>query len=105
MINLSHVTLNGISSYLPNSDIIVKETSERSEFNHLRLIDDMKTLLFFLFAISILNRIDGIMVSVLASSVVDRSFDPRSGQTKNYKRVICSFSSQHVVLRRESKDG
>jgi membrane associated rhomboid family serine protease len=30
------------------------------------------------------NHIGGVMVSVLASSAVDRGFDPRSGQTKDY---------------------
>ena len=44
------------------------------------------------------------MVSVLASSVVDRGFKPRSGQTKDYKIVICCFSAKHAALRRESKD-
>jgi hypothetical protein len=33
---------------------------------------------------SLLNRIGGVMVSVLASSTVDRGFEPRSGQTKDY---------------------
>jgi hypothetical protein len=44
------------------------------------------------------------MVSVFASSVVDRVFEPRSGQTKNCKICICCFSSKHAALRRESKD-
>ena len=36
--------------------------------------------------ISIINdRIGGVMISVLASSAVDRGFEPRSGQTKDYK--------------------
>jgi hypothetical protein len=30
-----------------------------------------------------LNRIGGVMVSVLPSSAIDRSFKPRSGQTKD----------------------
>ena len=38
-----------------------------------------------------INRIHGVMVSVLASSVIDRGFEPRSGQTKNYKICICCF--------------
>ena len=41
---------------------------------------------------------------VLTSSVVDRGFDPRSGQTKDYKIGICCFSSKHAVLKRKSKD-
>ena len=44
------------------------------------------------------------MVSLLASSVVDRGFEPRSGQTKDYKIGICCFSTKHVALRRKSKD-
>ena len=49
-------------------------------------------------------RIGGVMVSVLASSEVDRGFEPRSGQTKDYKIGICWFSAKHVALRRKSKD-
>ena len=44
------------------------------------------------------------MVSVLASSAVDHGFEPRSGQTKDYKIGICCFSAKHAALRRESKD-
>jgi hypothetical protein len=46
------------------------------------------------------NRFGGIMVSVLAS--VDRGFDPRSGQTKDYKICICCFSAKHAALRRNN---
>ena len=35
------------------------------------------------------------MINVLTSSVVGRGFELRSGQTKDYKIVICSFSAQH----------
>jgi hypothetical protein len=52
-----------------------------------------------------LDRIGGPVVSVLASSAVDRGFEPRSGQTKDYKIGICCFSAQHASLRRKSKDG
>ena len=44
------------------------------------------------------------MVSVLASSAVDRGFEPRSGQTKDYKICICCFSAKHAALRRKIKD-
>ena len=44
------------------------------------------------------------MVSLFASSVVDRGFEPRSGQTKDYKIGICCFSAKHAALRRKSKD-
>jgi hypothetical protein len=50
------------------------------------------------------HRIGGVMVSVLASSAVDRGFEPRSGQTKDYKIGICCFSAKHAALRRKSKD-
>ena len=52
----------------------------------------------------ILNRIGGVMVSVLASSVVDCEFEPRSGQTKDCKIGICCFSAKHATLRRKIKD-
>ena len=45
------------------------------------------------------NRIGGVMVSVLASSAVDRGFEPLSGQTKDYKICICCFSAKHAALR------
>ena len=45
------------------------------------------------------------MVSVLASSAVDRGFEPRSDQTKNCKIGICCFSTKHAALWRKSKDG
>ena len=44
------------------------------------------------------------MVSMFASSAVDRGFEPRSGQTKDYKIGICCFSAKHTALRRKSKD-
>ena len=44
------------------------------------------------------------MVSMLVSSAVDRGFEPRSGQTNDYKIGICCFSTKHVVLRRKGKD-
>ena len=45
------------------------------------------------------------MGGVLASSVVDRVFVPRSGESKDYKIRMCCFSSKHTALRRKSKDG
>jgi hypothetical protein len=43
------------------------------------------------------------MVSVLATSAVDRVFEPRSGKTKDYKIGICCFSAKHAALRRRRK--
>ena len=48
------------------------------------------------------NHIGGVMVSVFVSSAVERGFEPRSSQTKDYK--ICCFSAKHAVLRSKSKD-
>jgi hypothetical protein len=44
------------------------------------------------------------MVSMLASSAVDRGSEPRSGKTKDYKIVICCFSAKHAALKSKSKD-
>ena len=52
------------------------------------LITPLVSLLF------LLNRIGDVMVSVLASSAVDCGFEPRSGQTKEYKNIICCFSAK-----------
>jgi hypothetical protein len=44
------------------------------------------------------------MFSVLASSVVDREFEPQSRETKDYEIGICCFSAKHAALRRKNKD-
>jgi hypothetical protein len=44
------------------------------------------------------------MFSVLASSAVDRGFELRSDETKDYKIGICCFSAKHAALRGKSKD-
>ena len=43
------------------------------------------------------------MVNVLIWSAVDREFEPRLGQTKDYENGICCFSAKHAALRRKSK--
>ena len=40
------------------------------------------------------------MSDVLASSAVDRVFEPQSSQTKDYEFGICCFSAKHTALRR-----
>ena len=50
------------------------------------------------------NRIDGVLVSVLASSEVDSVFGSWFGQRKNYKIGIYCFSTKHTALRSKSKD-
>ena len=42
--------------------------------------------------------IGGVMINVLASSMVDL------GQTKDYTLDICCFSTKHAALRIKSKD-
>ena len=51
----------------------------------------------------LLNLIRGVMVSVFALSAVDHEFEPRSGQTKDYKTGICCFSAKNTALRTKSK--
>ena len=51
-----------------------------------------------------MNCIGGAMVSVLASSVVDREFEHRSGQIKDYKIGIRCFSAKHAALMSKNKD-
>ena len=48
--------------------------------------------------------ISGVMVRVLASSVVDSGFEPLLGQTKDYKIGSYCFSAKHIALMRKSKD-
>ena len=50
------------------------------------------------------NPIDGVIVSVLASGAVDRGFEPRTNQAKDYEIGMCCFPDKYTVLRRKSKD-
>ena len=50
------------------------------------------------------HHIDGVIISVLALSIVDRGFEPWWGKIKDYKIDICYFSAKHAALRRKSKD-
>ena len=43
------------------------------------------------------------MVSVLATSEVDRRFEPLSGQTKDYDIGICCFTAMHAALKEKEK--
>jgi hypothetical protein len=45
------------------------------------------------------------MVSVLALSTVDRGFEHRSCQSKDYNIGICCFSVKLAALRRKRKTG
>ena len=41
---------------------------------------------------------------MLASSAVDRGFESRSGQTKDYQLVFVAYNAKNTELRRKSKD-
>ena len=43
-------------------------------------------------------------IRLLAASVVEREFEPRSGQIKNYEIVICCFFAKHAAVRRKNND-
>ena len=44
------------------------------------------------------------MVSVVASSAVDRGFVSRSVQTKDYNIGMCYFFAKQATLRKKNKD-
>ena len=51
-----------------------------------------------------INRIGGVMVSVLASSAVDRGFQSRSVKPiQDYNIGICCFPAKHAACRRKNK--
>jgi hypothetical protein len=57
-----------------------------------------------IYVVVVINRIGGVKVRLLTSSAVDRGFEPRSVQTKDFKIGICCFSATNAALRRNSKD-
>jgi hypothetical protein len=63
----------------------------------LRYMDsDYPFGIFKLFLLLIaMHHIGGVMVSVLAFSAVDRGFEPRSDQAKDYKIGIYCYSAKH----------
>jgi hypothetical protein len=44
------------------------------------------------------NRLCHLIASLLASIVIDRGFDPWSGQSKDYKTGIWCDSAMHAVI-------
>ena len=44
------------------------------------------------------------MASILVQSVVYCGFEPRTGQTNDYKIVIFCFPAKHISIRKKSKD-
>ena len=72
--------------------------------NHVVLDKDMLDAYTLVYNTSIFfsyYHIDGGMVNVLASSAVDRGFEPRSNQIRDHKIGICGFSVKHAALRGE----
>jgi hypothetical protein len=55
------------------------------------------------YAHNVVNRIDGVMGSVLDSSAVDHRFELCSGHIKDYRIGICCFSAKSAGLRWKSK--
>ena len=51
-----------------------------------------------------MNHISGVVVSVFASSLINRVFEPRSVQTHDYKIDICSFFAMHATAKRKNKE-
>jgi hypothetical protein len=66
------------------------------KINVSRMLSSLQTELSF--QKLAINRIGGIMVSVIASSAVDRGFEPRSSQTRDYGIGMCCFSVMHAAL-------
>ena len=52
----------------------------------------------------VFGTVTGVMVSMLTSSALGHGFESWSGQIKDYKIGICSFSTKHTALRRKSKN-
>ena len=92
--NIAPITIQSFIFFLPNFRYrsIITFAVVSSMFHTYALIRP---------SIVFSNRIDCVIVSVLSSSVVDRGFEPRPCQTKDYKISICCFSAKHAALRRE----
>ena len=53
---------------------------------------------------SSLNHTGGVMVNMLALSLVDSGYESRYGQTTDFKMGICCFSANHAPFRSERTD-
>ena len=51
-----------------------------------------------------MDRVGDVMAKVFASSAVDRGFESRSGQRKDYEICICCYFAKPAALRRKSND-
>jgi hypothetical protein len=103
------LTVNGVQlSTIPSNIIYYTERKEeRFQISHCELHLSRAILQLHLhieYIIVFLSDDTIFMVSVLASSAVERGFEPWSGQTKDYEICICCFRVKHAALRRKNKD-
>ena len=96
-----HCILPGTCTFLYLSLYCIYIKLSESIFRYFFVIS---CLLAYILTQNNRNSIGGVIVSVLASSVVGRGFEPGSGKTRDYQICICCFSDKHAALRRESKD-
>jgi hypothetical protein len=92
--------VNSLLHFLKNKKILTLKTGEKGADPRWSRDPSNNTYtgIFISFLFIQQNRIGGVMVSVLTSSVVDRGFEPRSGQTKDYEInifVASPLSTQH----------
>ena len=52
-----------------------------------------------------MDRIGGVMASVLTASAMVRGFESRLDKTKYYNIDIWNFSIKHTVFKSKNKDG
>jgi hypothetical protein len=57
----------------------------------------LSNLSLYAFTVVHLDRLNPIVGSLLVSSAVDRGFEPRSGQTKDYEIGIFCISAKHAA--------
>jgi len=100
-------TLGEMNSSLNNSTAEIDRTQGYTIHVPVQYSYYTTTVLYMLPLVIVycqINLIGGVMVSMLALSAVDRVFQPRTGQTKDYKVGTCCFSAKHAALWRKSKD-
>ena len=103
MLQIIYTTILRVIQSHASSSIVNSLSSENRGINNTYIYTLECSSIPNCFQICI-NHIGRVMVSVLASSMVDRGFEPRSDQIKDYNIGICSFSTKHAALRRKSKD-
>jgi hypothetical protein len=103
MLQIIYTTILRVIQSHASSSIVKSLSSENRGINNTYIYTLECSSIPNCFQICI-NHIGRVMVSVLASSMVDRGFEPRSDQIKDYNIGICSFSTKHAALRRKSKD-